>query len=635
MHFGGPTLLEDVTVAVESGARIGLIGRNGTGKSTLLKLFLGQLNPTAGAVTRQRGTRIAYQAQELDHTPGNTVLEEMRAAFADLAEREEAIRHLEERLGANPPEEERDRILARYEQLTAERDSRGLYDLDREIETLLVSLGFPEHALDQSVEGFSGGERNIIGLARVLLAEPDLMLLDEPSNHLDIAGVEWFIRFLRRSPAAFVMVSHDRHLLDTVVDEIWELDRRRVTRFTGNYGDFTRQKEEALALQERHFKVQQQLIKRLEFQARRYRDMASAYDDPKQAKRARAMRKRIDQMEKLDAPDRSDRRFHAKLAGGARHGRIALTVDGFSFAYGDRILFHDTDLEIEYGDRVCLVGPNGSGKTTFFRQVLDNGGWENPVLRLGKSVKVGEYRQLHDCLDHEAPMLDFVMQTTGLTRTPAAELMHRFLFSREDLSRPIGTLSGGEKSRVQLARLVNEKVNFLLLDEPTNHLDIEACEVLEEMLGEFEGTLLVISHDRYFLDRLVDRVVEVRDRKLRYHRLSFNDWWTREFLPRGETRKGALEDRGPGGADKAQARKHYESRREGQREERRRISGIRKLENRIAELEAREKELEVLVEEGYAGGGNVEATDRFAAEYEEVREELPRLIEEWEDLAEE
>jgi ATPase subunit of ABC transporter with duplicated ATPase domains len=361
--------------------------------------------------------------------------------------------------------------------------------------------------------------------------------------------------------------------------------------------------------------------------------MANAYDDPKQAKRAKVMQKRIDQMEKVEAPDRGDRRFRAKLTGGSRHGRIALTVTDFSFAYGDRELFRDTDLEIEYGDRVCLVGPNGSGKTTFFRQVLDHGGWENETLRLGKAAKVGEYRQLHDALDHDASLLDFMMRTTGLTRTPAAELLHRFLFTREDLSRAIGTLSGGEKSRVQLARLVHDQVNFLLLDEPTNHLDIEACEVLEEMLEEFEGTLLVISHDRYFLDRLVNRVVEVRDRKLHYYRLGFADWWAREFVPRGDMRKGALEDRGPGPADKAQARQEYQDRKAEQREERMRLSRIRKLEERIAALEAREKELAVLVEEGYARGDDLEATDALAAEYEEVREELPQLIDEWESIA--
>jgi len=389
MDYGGPTLFEDVTLAVEAGARIGLIGQNGTGKSTLLKLLLGVEAPVIGAVTRQRGIRAAMQAQEFDFTPGRTVMEEMRRAFTDDAVREEEIARVEVDLGEDLPEVERQRLLKRYERLLAEREATGVFDVDHRIRTLLLSLGFPEHALDQAVDGLSGGERNILGLARVLLAEPDLMLLDEPSNHLDIAGTEWFIRFLRRSPAAFVMVSHDRHLLDATVDEIWELRGRRVTRWTGNYGDFVRQKEEALALQERRFRVQQGQIKRLEFQARRYRDMANAYDDPKQAKRAKAMMKRIEQMEKVDAPDRSERRFHATLTGGARHGRIALDVKALDFAWGERVLFEGADLEIEFGERVCLVGPNGSGKSTLMRLILTEGGWENPMLRLGKSVRVG------------------------------------------------------------------------------------------------------------------------------------------------------------------------------------------------------------------------------------------------------
>ena len=633
MHYGGPTLLSDVTLSVEPGARIGLIGQNGTGKTTLLKLLLGQLQPVDGAVTRQRGVRVAYQEQELETTPGKTVREEMRRAFAADTEREAAIAAIEERLGVDPAGEERERTLKRYERLLAERESRGVFDFDHRIGALLVSLGFPEHALDQAADGLSGGERNIMGLARVLLSEPDLMLLDEPSNHLDIAGTEWFIRFLRRSSTAFVMVSHDRHLLDAVVDEIWEIHGARVTRWTGNYGDFVRQKEEATALQERRFKVQQSQIKRLEFQARRYRDMANAYDDPKQAKRAKAMRKRIEQMEKVERPDRGDRRFHASLTGGNRHGRIALSVRDFSFAWGDRVLFDGARLDIEYGERVCLVGPNGSGKTTLVKRILDEGGWENPELRLGKSAKMGEYRQLHDVLDHDASVLDFTMRVTGLLRTPAADLLHRFLFRREDLERSIGTLSGGEKSRLQLARLVHDQVSFLIMDEPTNHLDIQACEVLEEMLEEFPGTLLVISHDRYFLERLVNRVVEVRDHKLVSHRLSFADWWRREFIPRGEARRGALEDRSARPADKEQRRREFEEERERKRVENRRRSRLTKLEARITGLEEREKELTRLVAEGYESGADPEGTARLADEFKAVRAELSRLLEEWETLA--
>ncbi|MEN8150371.1 MAG: ribosomal protection-like ABC-F family protein [Planctomycetota bacterium] len=635
MHYGGPTLFEDVTLAVEAGSRIGLIGQNGTGKSTLLKLLLGREEAIDGAVTRQRGLRVAMQDQEFDFTPGRTVREEMRRAFADEARRAEEIAAIEAALGEEPAEEDRRRLLTRYERLVAERDATGVYDVDHRIDSLLLSLGFPRHALDQVVTGLSGGERNILGLARVLLAEPDLMLLDEPSNHLDIAGNEWFIRFLRRSPAAFVMVSHDRHLLDATVDEIWELSGRKVTRWTGNYGDFVRQKEEAVALQERRYRVQQSQIKRLEFQARRYRDMANAYDDPKQAKRAKVMMKRIEQMEKVDRPSRSEQRFHASLAGGIRHGRIALDVKGFDFAWGDRVLFEGAALEIEFGERVCLVGPNGSGKSTLMKRILADGSWESPTLRLGKSVKVGEYRQFHDVLDHDATLLEWAMRVTGLLRTPAAELLHRFLFSYEDLERSISTLSGGEKSRLQLARLVNDKVNLLLMDEPTNHLDIQACEVLEEMLEEFPGTLLVISHDRYFLDRLVNRVVEVRDEKLVSHRVGFAEWWRREFAPRGESRKGALEDRrADPAAKKEQARREYEKQREVRREATRRKSRLQKLEARIAGLEEREAGLSAFLADAWTEGVDPQEIRARQAEFDAVRAELATSLEEWETLAE-
>jgi ATP-binding cassette subfamily F protein 3 len=363
--------------------------------------------------------------------------------------------------------------------------------------------------------------------------------------------------------------------------------------------------------------------------------MANAYDDPKQAKRAKAMMKRIEQMEKVDRPDRSERRFHATLTGGDRHGRIALDVTDFDFAWGERVLFEGADLEIEFGERVCLVGPNGSGKSTLMKQILTEGGWENPMLRLGKSVRVGEYRQFHDVLDHDATVLDFTMQVTGLLRTPAADLLHRFLFTREDLDRSIATLSGGEKSRLQLARLVADNVNFLLMDEPTNHLDIQACEVLEEMLEEFPGTLLVISHDRYFLDRLVNRVVEVRDKKLVSHRIGFADWWRREFVPRGESRRGALEDRTESAAGKKeQARREYERQRERQREDSRRRSRLAKLEVRIGELEERERELAAFLADAWTEGVDPTEIRERQVEFEAVREELAGSLDEWEGLAE-
>src|SRR6185503_12981355 len=302
-------------------------------------------------------------------------------------------------------DDDKRKSLDEYERLQRDHDASGGYDAERRIATVLSSLGLPEDAWHQPIEGFSGGERNAIGLARVLLSEPDVMLLDEPSNHLDMEGVEWFLDFVRRCESAVVMVSHNRHLLDATVETIWEVRGGEVAVWTGNFSDFQRQKAEALAREERRYETQQRLIERIEFQARRLLDMARAYDEPGQARRAKSMLKRLEMMEKVERPDAADRRFHATLAGGKRHGRIALAVKDFSFAYGERVLFDHADLEIEYGERVCLVGPNGSGKTTLFRNVLDHASWENATLRLGASVKVGEYRQLHDVLDHAQTLL--------------------------------------------------------------------------------------------------------------------------------------------------------------------------------------------------------------------------------------
>ncbi|MEM8882559.1 MAG: ABC-F family ATP-binding cassette domain-containing protein [Planctomycetota bacterium] len=624
--YQGDAILEEINLKVEPGARIGIIGRNGSGKSTLLRLFAGKLEPNTGAVRAAPGATLAFQAQELDVPMDRTVLETMHDVFADDRAREARLRELEALMA---DADEHDRLLKEYERLTREQEARGYRDLDRHIETMLLHLGLDESAWERPVREFSGGERNILGLARALLQDPDLLVLDEPSNHLDMDGVEWFIDFLRKSKAAVVMVSHNRHLLDATTREIWELERRRITCWTGNYSDFQRQKAEALALQERQFRTQQRLIKRIEFQARRLRDMANAYDDPGQAKRAKAMMRRVEQMDKVDAPKAAERTFAANFGGAERHGRIALKIRDFSLAFGERVLFDGASLDIEYGERVCLVGPNGSGKSSLFRRILDEGDWENPTLRLGKSVHAGEYRQLHDILDPKQSLIDWAMQTTGLTRTPAADLLHRFLFSFDDLERAIGTLSGGEKSRLQLARLVHEQVNFLLLDEPTNHIDIASCEQLEEMLEEYDGTLLVISHDRYFLDRIIDRVVEVQDRGLVDHPKTFAEW----YRDRAAARRTALVDRRARDEEKEDARKAFEERKEKNRELHRMRTRLKKLEASIAELEARHEALKARLETVYVDASTPGEAESVHREFQEVRASIEEAYAEWETLA--
>jgi ATP-binding cassette, subfamily F, member 3 len=667
MHFGGPDLLNGVSFDIEPGAKVGLIGQNGTGKSTLLKLIIGQLEPVKGELHRQRDLNVAYQAQELVYEPGATAWDEMRKLFNEDFRRQERLHKLEDRMARGED------VLADYERLQQEHETAGGYEVERRIEQVLTGLGLPRVSWSQPIESFSGGERNIIGLARIVLAEPDLMLLDEPSNHLDMDGIEWFIQFIRNTRAAVLMVSHNRHMLDATAGEIWELHGRKLTRWAGNYGDFQRQKAEALALQERQYKSQQRLIKRIEFQARRLRDMARAYDDPGQAKRAKAMLKRIEQMEKVDAPDRSEARFHAHLTGGKRHGHVALTIEGLDIEVSSggadnpvggrgaptglsvpptRILLESANLEITFGQRVALVGPNGSGKTTLFKAILNHADWENPevdahdgpiqirgTLRTGKSAKIGDYSQIHQhALDESLTVIQWFLNVSGLEYQPATEVLHRFLFSRTDLERTIGTLSGGEKSRLQLARLVHEQVNFLMLDEPTNHLDIQACEQLEEMLEEFEGTLLIISHDRYFLDRLVNRVVELEDHRLKPFNGTFAEWWQQKHAQAaaGPKRTLQLHSQKTAAERRSEAKHQREEQKARQREQHKLRTELKALEARIEKLESKQKELEEQLAKAFSPEGevNAEEAQKLNTAFEAVKSQITEAYTRWEQLAE-
>ena len=641
-HFDGLTILHDIDLEIEAGMKVGIVGRNGSGKSTLLKMIAGSLEPTEGEVSRQRGLKLAYQTQELEAPEGATVLDQMRGLFADELARAEKMGEVAEQLSSARDEEEQERLLETWSRLEEAHHASKGYEVEQRISAVLSGLGLAESAWNQPIVEFSGGERNLIALARIILSDPDLILLDEPSNHLDMDGLEWFIRFMRTSSASIIMVSHDRHLLDATVGSIWEISRGRLQRYSGGYSEYTQQKAEAEALQERQYKNQQRIIQRIEFQARRLKDMARAYDDPGQARRAKAMLARIERMDQIEKPRGDDQVFRLSFQSSKRHGRIALHIKDFSFRFGERVLFDSVNLEIDFGQRVGLVGPNGSGKSTLFKEILERSSWTDETLRLGKSVRLGDYNQFHeDAMNPSSTLVDWVMERTGLLYQAAGDLLHRFLFTRDDLERCIGTLSGGEKSRLQLLRLAQEQVNFLMLDEPTNHLDIQAAEELERMLEDYDGTLLVISHDRWFLERVIDQVVEIRDRGLVPFPGNFAEWWqARQNDPSGRP-MGSLQLRSRKAGEPLGATREGKSAQQQLREERKAQRRLRKqLSNRVAKLEVaieacetREQAINAAMEKHFATGGDPSAAREFNEDLAANRRELEAAYAEWEEAS--
>ena len=404
----------------------------------------------------------------------------------------------------------------------------GGYTYEQRIEAVLEGLGISAMR-DRGIGSLSGGEKNVVALARMLLEEPDILLLDEPGNHLDFGGLAWLEDFIRNYGKTAILVSHDRYLLDRTVERIVELEDRKAAAYSGNYSTYRAEKLRNLIKQKAAYEDQQKEIQRLEEMIKRFELMGSerAY------RQARSKQKMLDRADRIERPGLDRGRIDPSFGFEERSGRITLELRGYSKTFGDRVLFQDVDMLLSFGERAGLLGANGSGKTTLFKDILKQGAWENPVLRIGPRTKIGYYAQEHETLNPERSILEEVRREKGLTKDQAFTVLSKFLFRWEDMDRKVKTLSGGEKSRVQLAKLMVSDANLLLLDEPTNHLDIQSREQVEEALEVFDGTVLVISHDRYFLDRIVDRIVEVRNPDLVGYPGNFSFFWEKKRSEQG------------------------------------------------------------------------------------------------------
>jgi ATP-binding cassette, subfamily F, member 3 len=614
-HGGDLKVLSGATLSVEAGEKIGLVGRNGAGKTTLLDLLAGHSDPDSGSVEHPGGARVGMTAQKLylGERGALSLEEEIISAFEPLMAREKEL----EELGARLSEDPSNALMERYGRLQGEFERDGGYEYRARAASTITSLGFAPEDWKRPVGSFSGGEQSRIALARLLMEEPDLILLDEPTNHLDLRAIEWLETFVKGARSAALVVSHDRYFLDAVAGSILELEDGRLTRYPGNYSKYVTEKrarEEQLA---RKAKANAERRAQLERFVEKNRAKAT------KASQAKSKQKLLDRMEKIEDPQRSSKNVRLYLGGEtARAGRVVLEMEDVSYAHDDaeEPLLEGLDLVVERGERVALLGPNGTGKSTIMRLATGELSPRTGTVRPGNNVTLAYQDQQLARLDDSKTVLAEAMDATGFDAPEARDLLGAFLFSGEDVFKKVRALSGGERNRLSLAEIVVSGANLLLLDEPTNNLDIPAREALEEALLEYRGTMFFISHDRYFLRKLATRVVDLEGRKLRNYLGGYDYYRSHRRLDEGsKSTKGRQRRRIRPGQSKEQS--VLATRLVAVEGE------IDATERRVARLEK-----ELATSELYTDG---KRSREIVTEHRELKRALDRLYADWEALLEE
>jgi len=529
--LGAKRIFENLDWEIQRGQKIGLIGANGAGKSSLFKLIEGEHSPELGGqITRARSLLTGYLPQQPELDLSLTAFAAALAGNPRVAEVHAELETLESSL--SDPEvyghaRRLQRALERQRQLIEEYDSLGGDSYPERVRGLLVGLGLAEGDLTKPLSVLSGGQKKLVGLARLLLVRPDVLLLDEPDNHLDLPGKIFLEKLIREYAGTVVIISHDRYLLDAVVTHVAELEDGKLTLFAGDYSSYVADKETRLARQEEMFRAQKHEINRLQAAIKRYAIWGKVYDNEDFARKAKTMQKRLDKMDKVEKPV-TERRSMGLTLNGWRGSNKVLELDGVSKSFGEKRVFANLEETIWHGERVGLIGPNGAGKSVLMRMILGQESPDAGEIKIGPSVVIGHYAQEHETLDFNQTALDAVRYAGELSESKATAFLLRYLFTYKQVSQKIGELSGGERSRLQLALLVLSGANFLLLDEPTNNLDIASAEALELALEDFVGTALVISHDRYFLDRTVERLLATEEGNLVEYQGGYSDYLERK-----------------------------------------------------------------------------------------------------------
>jgi len=653
LSFGGQQIFRDLSWHLRKGDRVGLVGPNGAGKTTLFRLVTGQLEPDKGLVQRGRALTIGYLPQEGIEVTGRTLFAETRGALPQLEDIQTELAEIHAALEKGGEGEEHDELLARYGELQHRFEELDGFRADAEVAKVLTGLGFHEDQFEHSTETFSGGWQMRIALAKLLLQQPDVLLLDEPTNHLDLDSLLWLEGYLRAYPGSIVVISHDRAFLDRMVTRIAVLHRWMLTEYVGNYSAFEKHFEKEVEAYQKAYEEQQAEIERV----KKFID-TSRYTARK-ASQVQSRVKQLEKMERLDPPQATPKgvRFHFPAA--QRSGRVVLELHAVKKQYGELEVFHDLDLIIERGDRIALVGVNGAGKSTLSRILSGVEDQTAGERRLGYNVTLDYYAQQQaERLQGDNTVYQEIARGARMELVPELRtLLGAFLFSGDAIEKRVSVLSGGEKSRLALAKMLLQPSNFLILDEPTNHLDIRTKDVLREALLQFGGTFVIISHDRYFLTGLVNKVLEMREGQLTVYPGSFEEflaWKERQDAsdtPRpamngasSETKTQSLQP-APADqqavadvlaviADAKRGKMSYEQQKAARAERQKREKRLAELEKRISVTEERKKELEEMMADG-AVFSDPQQARVLSTEYEALKQDLEGHYADWSQLAEE
>ena len=501
-RFGGNTIFSNISFSVPDNARIGLVGPNGAGKTTLLKIMTGQQEPTSGQFTINKGLKVGYIAQENALDEDKTIWDEMLTVFDNLIEKNRRITKMQEQIAEHPEDED---LLKRYDQLAYDFEQEGGFTYQAEIKSILNGFNFKENTWQKVIGTLSGGEKTRLAFVKLLLQKPPVLLLDEPTNYLDLDTLDWLEAFLKNYQGAIITVSHDQYFLDHLANQIFELNFGKLITFKGNYSQYVKERELMNNQQEAAYEKQQEKIKKEEEFIQKNLVRAST------TKRAQSRRKALDKMERIKPP-KHKQKVRINFTSDRPSGKEVLIAKDLTIGYPDKTMVSDIDFQVNKNDRVAIIGPNGIGKSTLLKTIMKKLEPKDGSIKYGASLDIGYYDQELQSLDPSKTVLDTIWDRhKTMPEKDVRSILASFLFTAEDIDKTVGQLSGGQKARLTLTVLSLEKDNFLLMDEPTNHLDIEAKEVLEQALDNYDGTLLFVSHDRYFINELANKIISVRD----------------------------------------------------------------------------------------------------------------------------